>query len=79
AKEVLTIYYDGCGSSSYYVGEHLLSCAGGSSQSGQQSGHWKEVSWYDCSTGNTVYFYYERCNNQWVPVSASAFLGPCNC
>jgi hypothetical protein len=79
AREELTVYYDGCGVSSYWVGEKLRSCAGGTTYTGQQSGHWKEVSWYDCSSGELVYFYYEYCGGQWVPVSASAFLGPCSC
>ncbi|HEX2062578.1 MAG TPA: hypothetical protein VHK90_17695 [Thermoanaerobaculia bacterium] len=79
AREELTVYYEGCGSSSYYVGDKLRSCAGGTTYTGQQSGHWKWVSWYDCSSGEITNFYYERCGTQWIPVSESAFLGPCSC
>lgn len=77
--EILTVWYDGCGANSSYAGEHLRSCSGGTTQSGNQYGHWKWVSKYHCTTGVITNFYYEFCDGAYQPVSEQDFLGACTC
>ena len=77
--DILTIYYAGCPRSELAAGWQHRSCWGTSS-SGQLSGRWKEVEINDCEGGNTQYEFYEYCNGNWMPVSASDFNeGVCSC
>lgn len=78
AYEILTDYYNGCGSLTL-VGGSLKQCDGYTTSYGTLDGHWKHIERTNCVNETVTDEYYENCGGTWYPVSPSAFGGACSC
>ena len=66
-SDKLTTYYTGsCPDGLQYNGYHFRECDNTTSQDGTLDGTWKCDDRYDCFEGTFTYWWYEKCNGQWV-------------
>jgi hypothetical protein len=68
-------YYTGCGTVTE-VGTYFRSCSGHITQTGSQTGDWREDFTMDCDTGSGSHTIWENCSGAWQLRST---LGDCQC
>ena len=67
SHDTLTTYYTGsCPNGLTYNGYSFRECDNTYSSDGTLDGTWKCEDWYDCFEGTFEYFWFEKCNGQWV-------------
>lgn len=66
-QDKLTTYYTGsCPNGLTYNGFHFRECDNTVTYDGTLDGTWKCDDRYDCVEGTFTYYWYEKCNGQWV-------------
>ncbi|HEX9984558.1 MAG TPA: hypothetical protein VGF69_14955 [Thermoanaerobaculia bacterium] len=76
--DTYTVYFSDCAGSNIN-GWRWRECNGTITQSGTLSGHWKLNDWYDCSTGDQGYDWYEWCGGSWVYRGSGYQTPNCGC
>src|SRR5438552_1507869 len=65
-NEIEIFYYNGCGLDLTEVGYYDIDCHYNVTQRGQQSGEWKAVYTYSCTSSDQGSAFYEWCQSAWV-------------